>query len=216
MATVAATDEVKKAPLPVMLCLHGYGHDAKHFNDRLDTFRAKIKKKARFLIPYAPHRAPPGTDETSRCWYTYPERFQWKNGHINNPKLIEELDDLSADSDFHGLEKSINEVRQILANNPDIRYVMGFSQGASLLAMMVQRGYIDKDKKLIFIGASAIKMSDDVKFPHRSVHYVGETDKVVGTWLGVRLAAHFENPTTIIHTGGHVCPRMTATVFDAL
>lgn len=214
MATVA--DDDKKVPRPVMLCLHGYGHDAKHFNDRLDTFRSKIKKKVRFLIPYAPHLATPGTDETSRCWYTYPERFLGQKRHLNHRKMIADLDNLSAESDFYGLDQSMNEVKQILDNNPAIQYVMGFSQGASLLFLMVQRGYIHKDKKLIFISASAIKIRDDVKFPHKSVHYVGETDTTVGVWLGLRVAQHFENATIIRHSGGHVCPRMTATVFDAL
>ncbi len=221
MAT--APEESKK---PVMLCLHGYGQNSTVFTERLQTFRSKIKNKVEFLIPDAPHvvylrRDEPEPDckdasTTRRAWYLYPDRFASDQGVLNVKALFESLDTLDAEKEFAGLEHSMEKVKEILDTIPAIKYVMGFSQGASLLAMMVQKGFIDKEKKLIFISGSSIKMADDVKFPHASYHIVGKADTVVDDSFSLRLAKHFEKSTLISHDGGHVCPRISASVLDAL
>lgn len=209
-----------------MLCLHGYGQNAAIFNERLQTFRSKIKNKVEFLIPDAPFCTATGAqyiqdfiynpDKYTRAWYHYPSRFLDKNDTLDVKSLFQSLDELSPSKDFSGLEESMMRVKEILDTNPAIRYIMGFSQGASLLAMMVQKGLIDKEKKLIFISGSSIKMADDVKFPHASYHIMGKIDKVVSGVFSLRLAKHFEKSTAIVHEGGHVCPRITASVLDAL
>ncbi len=228
MAAVPA--ESKK---PIMLCLHGYGQNPTVFNERLQTFRSKIKNKVEFLIPGAPHgiylrkdepepdyadalKHPEKYEPTARlAWYLYPDRFTSNQGVLDVKALFESLDELDA-GDFAGLEHSMEKVKEILDTNPAIKYVMAFSQGASLLAMMVQKGLVDKEKKLIFIGGSSIKMADDVKFPHASYHIMGKTDDVVSGAFSLRLANHFDKSTSIVHDGGHVCPRIAASVLDAL
>ncbi len=229
MAT--APEESKK---PVMLCLHGYGQNSTVFTERLQTFRSKIKNKVEFLIPDAPYGVylrkdepkpdykfallhPEKYESTARhAWYLYPDRFTSDQGVLDVKALFESLDTLDAETDFAGLNHAMEEVKEILDATPAIKYVMGFSQGASLLAMMVQKGLIDKEKKLIFISGSSIKMADDVKFPHASYHIIGKTDTVVDGSFSLRLAKHFEKSTLISHDGGHVCPRISASVLDAL
>ena len=194
-----------------MLCLHGFGQNANIFNQKLASFRSKIKNKFEFIIPQAPHLLPQtnteNTEELVYAWYYYcqqnPSQIQWD-------LMFDSITDINQ---LYGLAQSIKLIQNILIQNPNIQYIMGFSQGAGLLSLLCKLGIISDDKKLIFVSGFYPLKYDTLseKFKHKSIHVFGELDTVISPQFSQQLAQFFSNSYIIKHNGRHVIPRISLT-----
>jgi predicted esterase len=108
-----------------------------------------------------------------------------------------------------GLRQSIQLIEDILSQNPEIEFIMGFSQGAAFLSLLCQLGIVPDDKKLIFVGGFYPLKYDTLyqKFNHQSTHVYGEADMIILPQYSQDLAQFFNHATIITHKGKHTIPR---------
>jgi len=195
-----------------MLCLHGFGQSSTVFNKRLASFRSKIKNKYEFIIPQAPFRLPQLnkenlTEEPAYAWYYYsketPDKVIWSD-------MFDKIPDIDS---LYGLQDSIDLINKTLSDNPDIEYILGFSQGAALLSLLCLLGIIKSDKKLIFVsGFYPLKYDTCKTFTHKSMHIIGEADEVIPPKASVDLSKFFTDPVFVYHKGEHIIPRIKITI----
>ncbi|KAL9237882.1 hypothetical protein vseg_012379 [Gypsophila vaccaria] len=122
-------------------------------------------------------------------------------------------------TEYSNLEECISYLCEYITTNGPFDGLLGFSQGATLCALLTgyqQQGKVLKEhppiKFLIFVSGSKFRAPEycDVAFkdpiPTKSVHFIGEKD-----WLKLpseELAAAFVDPIIIRHPQGHTVPRL--------
>lgn len=212
MAAAVSTDAAPKRP--VMLCLHGYDQNGKQFHDKtLATFRNKLKSKFDFVCPdgfYALDMC-----ANRRCWYPYPDAYidyeakeaEYGPAPLLVGKLMADLESLEP-SVVENMDWYVEKFKELLAKIPGVTHILGFSQGAAFLNLLVAAGAIPPETRLVFVGGSTFKLPDHDPFPHRSLHIVGKADTVVSPVASMALIKHYANPLLFIHEGGHVVPRI--------
>lgn len=122
-------------------------------------------------------------------------------------------------TEYTNLEECITYLTEYIIANGPFDGFLGFSQGATLSALLI--GYQAQGKLLkehppikFFVSISGSKFRDpsicDVAYKDaikaKSVHFIGEKD-----WLKIpseELASAFEKPVIIRHPQGHTVPRL--------
>ncbi len=196
-----------------MLCLHGFGQNSVVFTEKLASFRSKLKTKFEFIIPQAPHLLPKlnkddNNEQSVYAWYYYSQE------HPREIKWNELFDSITDINKLYGLSESVDLIKQILLDEPDIEYILGFSQGAGLLSLLCKLGIIDKTKKLLFFCGFYPLKYDTLpnKFVYKSIHVLGEQDTVILPKFSEDLSKLFLDSNLVRHNGKHIIPRIKLTI----
>ena len=192
-----------------ILCLHGYRQNETIFRERTGALRKLLKREAEFVFVSAPHVIPEPEnlekppEEQERGWFfSRPER-----GY----KGIDQTDLCI------GLEDTIDFLDAILKTQSPFDGVLGFSQGACLLSLILTHfksthSVFDFKFAMFFSGFKSLLT------PHRelystccsiecpSFHTIGETDGIIPSQMSVDLSNLFNTPTVYTHNGGHFIP----------
>ncbi len=188
-----------------VLCLHGYNQNTEIFNKTFASFKNRYKNTMDFDIINAPNKI---TDNTYG-WYYYNENdkinVNWADyfNTINDPaKLL-------------GLDASVNLIKEYLKKNPDVEYIIGFSQGSAFLSYLCYQNIIPSDKKLIFISGFWPLTHDTLSKPleYQTLHIMGEKDEIIPIKENKHLASIFANYKEIIHKGKHTIPLFGISTF---
>ncbi|KAL5712598.1 hypothetical protein ACHQM5_014754 [Ranunculus cassubicifolius] len=187
-----------------ILCLHSFRTSGKFLQSQIN------KKWDSSILSHFDMVFPDGT---------FPAREKSEIEGIFPPPYFEWF---QFDKDFirhHNLDKCISYLCEYITTNGPFHGMLGFSQGATLAALLL--GYQAQGKVLkehpgfkLFISISGSKFKDpniaEIAYKDvikvRSVHFVGAKD-----WLKVQseeLATAFENPLIINHPNGHTIPRL--------
>ncbi len=194
-----------------VLCLHGFGQSAGVLKQRMASFRGKLAKtKFEFVYLNAPHELPAREDAKDKqdadgafAWYYYSNEnkgdVQW-----------DEMFNKHSIQDLKGLDSSVLLINDALENeHKDAAYILGFSQGGAMLAVMTELGFIPEHIKLIFVSAFFPGLDKELsdQFPHASQHVYGETDTIIPPAQSKALSTHFPTAVTVCHPDGHIFPR---------
>merc|ERR1712131_383758 len=125
------------SPLRI-LCIHGYRQNSNSFREKTGALRKLLKKQVELVYMSAPHRVPAaeaqmtgqenggagaGGDEDQRgWWFSDPQKQSFDAGQQCPSSL--------------GLEESVEAVRAAVKDLGPFDGVLGFSQGAALVAML--------------------------------------------------------------------------------
>ena len=185
-----------------LLCLHGYAQNGQFFRERTGAVRKQLKSVCEFTFLDAPR---PATgeflgqiDEATRG-----APLGWYNTRDGNRPALS--------SSYDGLEESLELVRDTCQRQGPFDGVLGFSQGATLAALLclttdlfqfavLFAGYVPRD--------STVLASMDAGAPCTlpSFHCFGATDASVPPDVARALASRFADPVIHEHDGGHVVP----------
>ncbi|KAI8335490.1 serine hydrolase FSH, partial [Chlamydoabsidia padenii] len=211
-----------------ILCLHGMAQNGAVFKKKTAAIRKKLDKIADMVYITAPHLSvhPDHTSEALReaaADPTAPEElkpFGW---------WVYTDDQTPNDEPLIGFKESMNVVKDVLLKQGPFDGVFGFSQGASFASMLTA---IMENRTLLpdilppefdhppfrfaMVSASFIPersvstglFATKTKTP--SLHMIGEKDVLITPEQMETLAAAFEHPVFLRHTGGHVVPSNAA------
>ena len=185
-----------------ILCLHGYAQNATFFRKRTGSLRTSTKAIAEYHFLDAPFPATAAflaggsADDRGEMlsWW------QW-----------EDAERAATSTEYLGLETTLERVRSCLAEHGPFDGVLGFSQGATLAALLCLRpprafrfavlisGFVPRDP-------AHASYFEAPPLPLPSLHVIGEADERVPPPVCRRLASCFEAPTFHVHDGGHATP----------
>ncbi|KAL1530581.1 hypothetical protein AB1Y20_001481 [Prymnesium parvum] len=199
------------AARPRFLCLHGYGQNGAFFRTRTGALR-KALKSADFYFLDAPYTARASfiQDEALRgaalSWWDFEKRD-------SRPSKSEE---------YVGLEAALERVRLAIERDGPFDGILGFSQGATLAAMLCLLPPAPPPVKLVVLVAAFLPQGADMRahFQPRalelpSLHIMGEDDQLVPMASSAAVADCFIGQQTVTHPGGHAVPA-SAPVRNAL
>ncbi|KAG1670656.1 Esterase OVCA2 [Nymphon striatum] len=190
--------------------------NAKAFKEKTGSFRKILKKYAEFVIVDAPFRINPDDDTETEDTV---QRGWW----FNEPRKFSAI--TYCDTSM-GMDESIEFVKKVLIEEGPIDGIMGFSQGAALAAIISSlkaKGDIANTfwfTILVSSFKSRCSLHEDLYSPTifiPSLHVYGEGDEVVHTDMSEEVCYHFDQPTRLIHPGGHYIPadsKVKQTYFD--
>ena len=185
-----------------LLCLHGYAQNGQFFRERTGAVRKQLKSVCEFTFLDAPR---PATgeflgqiDEATRG-----APLGWYNTRDGNRPALS--------TSYDGLEESLALVRTTCQSQGPFDGVLGFSQGATLAALLclttdlfqfavLFAGYVPRDATVL----AALDAGAPCRLP--SFHCFGATDASVPPDVARALASRFADPVIHEHEGGHVVP----------
>ena len=193
-----------------ILCLHGYRQNEHMFREKTGALRKLLKGKGDFVFVSAPHVIPEAENlkrSPEQC-----ERGWWFSRANNSYNALDDTD-IS-----NGYEDSVSFVLEVLEHNGPFHGILGFSQGASLLSLLV---HLQQTKPQLFehktfkfaIFVSGFKslitthqQCYSVPLELASFHIMGSGDQVIPPVASELLAQQFTSATVYQHTGGHYVP----------
>lgn len=193
-----------------ILCLHGYRQNEYIFREKTGAIRKLLKSKADFVFVSAPHVIPEA-DNLKRSPELC-ERGWWFSKTDKSYNALDETD-ISI-----GYEESISFMLQVLEHDGPFDGILGFSQGASLLSLLVHLQLTQPKlfeskmfKFAIFVsGFTSLITSHrscyDMPLDLPSFHIMGSGDQVIPPVSSEVLAQQFPLATIYKHTGGHYVP----------
>ncbi len=205
-AEAGASAETGGAPKKLrLLCLHGYAQNANFFSSRTGAVRKGIKALADVHYLDAPHAATGAflgdIDADARGaplgW--------WNTRDAERPALS---------GAYVGLDESVARVKRCVADDGPFDGVLGFSQGATLAALLclsepglfgfalLFAGFVPRDAivRAPFDAAAAAPNATP------TFHCLGASDASVPPDVARSLASCFASPAVFEHAGGHVVP----------
>ncbi|XP_061752746.1 esterase OVCA2 isoform X2 [Nerophis ophidion] len=204
------------APVRV-LCVHGYRQSAASFREKTGALRKLLKKQVELVYVDAPHcvvqvqenhvGSNAGGDQDSRgWWFSDPE-----SGTFSAQQQCEESS---------GLEESVAAVREAVKLRGPFDGILGFSQGAALVAILcaLQEQHAEPDfgfRFAILVAAFRSACAEHQRFysaPVRmpSLHVFGLEDRVIPDSMSRELLPCFLDPQVLTHPGGHFVPAASA------
>ncbi|KAG7470676.1 hypothetical protein MATL_G00116410 [Megalops atlanticus] len=205
------------APLRI-LCIHGYRQNSGTFRDKTGALRKLLKKQAELVYISAPHRV------------TLSAEIEQDQEKKNEAKDEEDprgwwFSDIQART-FHagqvceaslGLEESFETVKTAIREQGPFDGILGFSQGAALVAMLcaLQEQQLAPELKFRFailvagfpsVCAQHERFYTGVTLTTPSLHVFGQTDGVIPDTMSRELLLKFKDPQVLIHPGGHFVP----------
>lgn len=193
-----------------ILCLHGYRQNEHMFREKTGAMRKLLKGKVDFVFVSAPHVIPE-TENLKRSPEQC-ERGWWFSRPDHSYNALDETDISS------GYEESVSLIIQLLERDGPFDGILGFSQGASLLSLLV---HLQQTKPKLFecktfkfaILISGFKSlitshqsSYSIPFELPSFHIMGSGDQVIPPIASEELARQFTSATIYQHSGGHYAP----------
>jgi predicted esterase len=116
---------------------------------------------------------------------------------------------------FNGWERTRDWAAELLAAEPRIDGIFGFSQGAALTGLLAalrdsRPASVEFEFAIMVGGFTSFEPQHAGLFRHKltvpSVHVTGRADRIVPTRDSLLLADRFADPLVIEHPGGHVIP----------
>ncbi|XP_026862296.2 esterase OVCA2 [Electrophorus electricus] len=211
----------KDAVLPLrILCIHGYRQNSSSFREKTGALRKLLKKQVEFLYINAPHQLPPisnsqeqekpasAGDEDQRGWW-------FSNVQARSFDARQECESSL------GLEESVEAVRVALKDQGPFDGILGFSQGAALVAMLcaLQERKLEPIFNFRFAVLVAGFLSACAQHQHfyenlnitlPSLHVFGQEDKVIPEQMSRELLPMFPRAHVLSHPGGHFIPAASA------
>nr|NP_001409262.1 dihydrofolate reductase [Nelumbo nucifera] len=194
-----------------ILCLHGFRTSGKFLQKQISKWDPSIFSEFDMVFPDGIFPAGGKSEIEGIFPPPYCEWFQF------NPDFTE----------YTNLDECISYLCDFIMKNGPFDGLLGFSQGATLSALLL--GYQAQGKLLkehppmkLFVSISGSKFRDpsicDVAYKDpirvRSVHFIGAKD-----WLRVpseELATAFDKPLIIRHLQGHTVPRLDEAATEQL
>ncbi|XP_003748281.1 esterase OVCA2-like [Galendromus occidentalis] len=189
--------EVRKLKI---LCLHGYRQDAESFRSKLGSLRKSTKSLAEYVFVTAPLLV--NDNERERGWW-----FSRSDRSFD----AQEQSDVSI-----GLESALELVSNTVEKEGPFDGILGFSQGASFVALVLQLGnkiWGDFDQirfrfAILFSGFESrnSKHAFGGKIDLPALHVIGKTDKVIPLEQASAFNELFSDVQISEHEGGHFIP----------
>lgn len=183
-----------------ILCVHGYRQDAESFRSKLGSLRKSTKSTVDYTFITAPLVV--NENEKERGWWF---------SRSDNSFDAQEQSDVSI-----GLDDSLKLVSDTVQKEGPFDGILGFSQGASFVALVLQLGNKisgDFDEvrfrfAVLFCGFESrnSKHAFGGKIDLPTLHVVGSTDKVIPIDQATAFESLFTNLTRCEHEGGHFIP----------
>lgn len=174
------------------LALHGYGQTN---TDLARSMTRLFKAPSRLIYPTAPVTVSLSGRE-GRAWWSRPTMS---------------LDDSFA---YAGFEESCAAVRTALGDTK-VEAVVGFSQGAVMATLLLQKGLLPDCRCAVLFGASGVQDPDlaDLAIVRDVSALImhGERDALCSIDDARRLGASYEDASYVTHRWGHVVPSDAAT-----
>jgi predicted esterase len=198
-----------------ILCLHGYAQNADFFRQRTGSLRKNLKSTCDFHFLDAPHEATASFLTADADGDGRGKNLGWWNsaGDKERPALSKT---------YVGLDESLALARQTIADHGPFDGVLGFSQGATLAALLclaahpapppvrfavLCAGFMPRDSSLEpLVGALDGAPPRQLLLP--TLHVMGEGDQLVPIASSQRLSDCFapELKAVHVHEGGHFLP----------
>lgn len=192
-----------------VLCLHGFRTSGSFLRKQISKWDPSIFQNFEMVFPDGIFPAGGKSDIEDIFPPPYFEWFQFNKDF----------------TEYINLEECITFLCDYMIQNGPFDGLLGFSQGATLSALLVgyqAQGKVLKDHPPInfMVSVSGSKFRDpkicDVAYKEpikvQSLHFIGEKD-----WLKLpseELASAFDNPTIIQHSQGHTVPRLDEAAVD--
>ncbi|KAJ8248734.1 hypothetical protein GJAV_G00227160 [Gymnothorax javanicus] len=208
------------APLRV-LCIHGYRQNSDSFRDKTGALRKLLKKQVEWVYMNAPHRillkkdvvqeqeekeVAKDEEDPRGWWFSDVQARSFDAGQVCATSL--------------GLEESLEEVKKAVCELGPFDGILGFSQGAALVAMVCslqeQASPDFKFRFAILVAGFQSKCAQHERFYLHapltipSLHVYGQKDGVIPDRLSIELLSRFEKPLVLTHPGGHFVPAASA------
>ncbi|XP_029544943.1 esterase OVCA2 isoform X2 [Oncorhynchus nerka] len=216
MATVT-----RAAPLRI-LCIHGYRQNSGSFREKTGALRKLLKKYVELVYMSAPHRVQqtgdaqgkenevgPGGDEAPRGWWFSDTQARSFDARQQCQASL-------------GLEESVEAVRTAVKDLGPFDGVLGFSQGAALVAMLCSIQEQNLEPQFQFRFAILVAGFRSACLEHQgfygspaplaipSLHVFGQEDQVISDRMSRELLPLFQEPQVLTHSGGHFVPAASA------
>ncbi|XP_066507353.1 esterase OVCA2 [Hoplias malabaricus] len=208
------------APLRV-LCVHGYRQNSNAFRDKTGALRKLLKKHVELVFINAPHYILPrqsnsqekdnpsiASDEEQRGWW-------FSNIQERSFDARQECESSL------GLAESLDTLRLAVKELGPFDGILGFSQGAALVAMIC--ALQERKLETIFNFRFAILVAgfrsacaqhqhfyEDLQATVPSLHVFGQEDKVIPEQMSRDLLSMFPGAHILTHPGGHFIPATSA------
>ncbi|XP_028322895.1 esterase OVCA2 [Gouania willdenowi] len=213
------------APLRV-LCIHGYRQNGASFRDKTGALRKLLRKQVELVYLSAPLCVPRNshqeviakeTDEAAAPGPTGDEdhRGWWFSDIQARSFSAQQQCDQSL-----GLDESLATVREAVQSQGPFDGVLGFSQGAALVAMLcsLQEQKLERDfsfRFAILVAGFRSACNEHQVFYKSllqmpSLHVFGLEDRVIPDSMSRELLPLFQDPQVLIHPGGHFVPAASA------
>ncbi|XP_028839617.1 esterase OVCA2 isoform X1 [Denticeps clupeoides] len=212
---------MSKAPLRI-LCVHGYRQNGSTFREKTGALRKLLKKRVELVFVSAPHRLPPppgntaeesgtgagpGDEDPRGWWFSDTEARSFDAGQECEESL--------------GLEESVDTVKGAVKEFGPFDGILGFSQGAALVAMLcfLQEQKLEPEfcfRFAILVAGFCSACSQHQRYykgpplTTPSLHIFGAEDRVIPERMSKDLLPVFHDPQILTHPGGHFVPAASA------
>ncbi|XP_043105980.1 esterase OVCA2 [Puntigrus tetrazona] len=209
---------MSKSAVPLrVLCIHGYRQNGTSFREKTGALRKLLKKKVELVYISAPHQVPAipketnqepektaSCDEDQRGWWFSDVQARSFNAQQECESSL-------------GLEESVETVKSAVKDLGPFDGILGFSQGAALVAMLCAL----QEQKLeaafnfrfaILVAGFRSACSQHQRFYEGpaitipSLHVFGQDDRVIPEEMSRDLLPAFDGAQHLIHPGGHFVP----------
>ncbi|EGT46615.1 hypothetical protein CAEBREN_04149 [Caenorhabditis brenneri] len=192
-----------------ILCLHGYRQCDQSFRQKTGSTRKLVKSLADFEFVNAPHSVAVDdhADSSRAWWFSNSEAMSFSSRESTEVSV--------------GFEESVNTVLKFIEENGPFDGLMGFSQGASMVHLLLAKAQLGEIKlpgikiAIFFSGFLSLSSKHDSLTSLRinnlpSLHVFGDADEIVARPKSEKLADQFDVETIrIAHDGGHLVPAMS-------
>ncbi|XP_041948315.1 esterase OVCA2 [Alosa sapidissima] len=203
-----------------VLCLHGYRQNAVSFREKTGALRKLLKNRVELVYITAPLEVPSQLDNAQGCGQAGEVTAEALRGWWFSDGQQRSFHAGQECEESEGLEASVEVVRAAVREQGPFDGVLGFSQGAALVAMLLALQESGQEPELCFHFAIIISgfrsacaqharfYSTPVATP--TLHVFGEVDAVIPIQMSRDLLAVFEEPDVLTHSGGHFVPAASA------
>ncbi|XP_051972032.1 esterase OVCA2-like [Xyrauchen texanus] len=212
---------MSKAAVPLrILCIHGYRQNSNTFREKTGALRKLLKKQVELVYISAPHQVPAikhetnqelekgGGDEDQRGWWFSDVQARSFNANQECESSL-------------GLEDSLEAVKIAVKELGPFDGILGFSQGAALVAMLcaLQEHKLEPDfnfRFAILVAGFRSVCSQHQRFYKGpaitipSLHVFGQDDRVIPEQMSRDLLPTFDGAQILVHPGGHFVPAASA------
>ncbi|XP_076876435.1 esterase OVCA2 [Brachyhypopomus gauderio] len=210
---------MSSAAVPLrVLCVHGYRQNSSSFREKTGALRKLLRKQVELVFINAPHQVPPissaqvqeksASDEDQRGWWFSDSQARSFDARQQCESSL-------------GLEESVEAVRMAVKDQGPFDGILGFSQGAALVAMIC--ALQERKQEPVFNFRFAVLVAgfrsacaqhqhfyENLEITLPSLHVFGQEDKVIPEQMSRDLLPTFPRAHVLTHPGGHFVPAGSA------
>ncbi|XP_042529965.1 esterase OVCA2 [Dipodomys spectabilis] len=202
-----------RRPLRV-LCLAGFRQSERGFREKTGALRKALRGRAELVCLSGPHPlidvAGGPEPDSGPCIPEEQPRGWW----FSEPEA-DVFSALDEPTECRGLEEALTTVARALSELGPFDGLLGFSQGAALVAHVCALGQAGDPRfplpRFIILvsgfcprGLKEPSLQSPLSLP--SLHVFGDSDRVIPSQESVQLASRFPEAITLTHSGGHFIP----------